>query len=180
MITSFDDYCIHQTALPVAEPSQSDRNFYDRYWFNGIEKSGDGWMFEIGFGLYPNRRVMDGHFSVSIDDRQHAFHASRRAPKERRDTVIGPLSVEIVEPMRRVRVRLEPNEHDIECDLLFTAWVVGAPLLIVAATLRRRSVDAVRTALWYAVPSLLFAAWFWPIQGLGEEMDRVVAAFPGF
>ena len=52
--------------------------------------------------------------------------------------------------------------------------------LIVAATLRRRSVDAVRTALWYAVPSLLFAAWFWPIQGLGEEMDLVVAAFPGF
>ena len=83
MITSFDDYCIHQTALPVAEPSQSDRNFYDRYWFNGIEKSGEGWIFEIGFGLYPNRRVMDGHFSVAIGDKQYAFHASRRAPKDR-------------------------------------------------------------------------------------------------
>ena len=30
MITSFDDYCVHQTAMPIAEPSQSDRNFYDR------------------------------------------------------------------------------------------------------------------------------------------------------
>jgi hypothetical protein len=121
MITSFDDYCIHQTALPVSEPAQSDRNFYDRYWFNGIEASGGDWLFEIGFGLYPNRRVMDGHFSVAIGDRQYAFHASRRAPKDRKETEVGPLSVEIVEPMRQVRVRLLPNEHDIECDLLFTA-----------------------------------------------------------
>lgn len=121
MITSFDDYCIHQTALPVAEPSQSDRNFYDRYWFNGIEESNGDWLFEVGFGLYPNRRVMDGHFSVAIGNKQYAFHASRRAPKDRKETVIGPLSVEIVEPMRQVRVKLTENEHKIECDLLFTA-----------------------------------------------------------
>jgi len=121
MITSFDDYCIHQTALPVAEPAQSDRNFYDRYWFNGIEETQGDWLFEVGFGLYPNRRVMDGHFSVAIGDKQYAFHASRRAPKDRKETVVGPLSVEIVEPMRQVRVRLGENEHAIECDLLFTA-----------------------------------------------------------
>ena len=124
MITSFDDYCIHQTALPVAEPSQSDRNFYDRYWFNGIEKSGEGWIFEIGLGLYPNRRIMDGHFGVAIGDKQYAFHASRRAPKDRRDTNIGPLSIEIIEPLRKVRVQLAQNEHNIECDLLFTACSV--------------------------------------------------------
>lgn len=121
MITSFDDYCIHQSALPIAEPSQSDRNFYDRYWFNGIDAQAGDWIFEVGFGLYPNRRVMDGHFSVSRGNRQVAFHASRRAPKDRKDTHIGPLSVEVVTPMRQIRVRLEPNEHNIECDLLFTA-----------------------------------------------------------
>ncbi len=121
MITRFDDYCIHQTAQPVAEPSQSDRNFYDRYWFNGIEAGNGDWLFEIGFGLYPNRRVMDGHFSVAIGDKQYAFHASRRAPKERGETVVGPLSVEVLEPMRQIRVTLAPNEHDIECELLFTA-----------------------------------------------------------
>lgn len=120
MITSFDDYCIHQTALPIAEPSQSDRNFYDRYWFNGFDDGGN-YLFEIGFGLYPNRRVMDGHFSVAIGNKQYAFHASRRAPKDRRDTSVGPLSITIEEPIRQVRVKLEANEHKIECDLLFTA-----------------------------------------------------------
>ena len=80
-----------------------------------------GYLFEVGFGLYPNRHVMDGHFSVARGDRQVAFHASRRAPRERDETRIGPLSVEIIEPMRRVRVHLAPGEEGIECDLLFTA-----------------------------------------------------------
>jgi hypothetical protein len=123
MITSFDDYCIHQTAEPVAEPSQSDRNFYDRYWFNGFDEG--HFLFEIGLGLYPNRRVMDGHFSVAIGNKQVAFHASRRAPKERLDTSVGPLSVEVVEPMRQIRVRLTENEHNITCELLFSA--ISAP-----------------------------------------------------
>jgi len=120
MITNFDDYCIHQTVAPVAQPAQSDRNFYDRYWFNGMDTSGT-YIFEAGLGLYPNRRVMDGHFSVSMGGKQYAFHASRRAPKERGETQIGPLAVEVVEPMRQIRVVLTANEHGIECDLLFTA-----------------------------------------------------------
>ena len=120
MITNFDDYCIHQTAQPVAQPAQSDRNFYDRYWFNGMDDQGS-YIFEAGFGLYPNRHIMDGHFSVTIGGRQYAFHGSRRAPRERGETVVGPLTVEIVQPMRQVRVRLAANEHNIECDLLFTA-----------------------------------------------------------
>jgi hypothetical protein len=120
MITRFDDYCIHQTAQPIAQPAQSDRNFYDRYWFNGMDPD-SGYLFEVGFGLYPNRHVMDGHFSVAQGNRQVSFHASRRAPRERADTRVGPLAVEIVEPMRRVRVVLEGNDEGIECELLFTA-----------------------------------------------------------
>jgi hypothetical protein len=120
MITAFDDYCIHQTAEPIAQPSQSDRNFYDRYWFNGFDVEAN-YVFEVGFGLYPNRRVMDGHFSVTIGDRQYAFHGSRRAPSERGETVVGPLTVEVLQPMRQICVILQPNEHNIECKLTFTA-----------------------------------------------------------
>lgn len=120
MITSFDDYCIHQTHEPVCQPSQSDRNFYDRYWFNGFD-AGGAFLFEAGLGLYPNRHVLDGHFSVVVDGVQHCFHGSRRAPHERAHTVVGPFSVEIVEPLRRVRMRLLPNETGIECDLVFEA-----------------------------------------------------------
>lgn len=120
MITSFDDYMIHQTAEAVIIPSQSDRNFYERHWMTGFENTGDI-FFEIGFGLYPNRHVMDGHFSVVIGSKQYAFHVSRRAPDDRIDTTVGPLSVTIEEPMRSLRFKVEDNEHNISCDLRFTA-----------------------------------------------------------
>ncbi len=120
MITSFDDYCIHQTTAPVARPAHSDRNFYDRYWMNGIDPEG-GYIFEAGLGLYPNRHVMGAHFSIANGSHQYAFHGSRRAPRERGETVVGPLAIEILEPMRKLRLLLAPNDTGIECDLVFTA-----------------------------------------------------------
>ena len=56
--------------------------------------------------------------------------------------------------------------------------MVGAPLLAVAASLSRQYRHEVRMALAYAVPSVLLSIAFWPIQGLGVEMDLLVAAFP--
>ena len=120
MITDFDDFMIHQTSDPVAQPESSDRNFYDRYWFNGFDREGE-FLFEIGFGVYPNRKVMDAHFSVSTGGQQHCFHGSRRVPQERSEMRVGPLQIEVVQPMRIVRVRLEPNETGVECDLTFHA-----------------------------------------------------------
>jgi hypothetical protein len=125
MITDFDDFMIHQTTDPIDQPGPSDRNFYDRYWFDGFDQDGH-FIFEIGFGLYPNRHVMDAHFSVSMGGRQHAFHASRRAPRERSDSTVGPLRLEVVQPMRIVRVCVEPNEAGIECDLTFRAATIPA------------------------------------------------------
>ena len=125
MITDFDDFMIHQTFNPVDQPGPSDRNFYDRYWFDGFDQDGE-FIFEIGFGLYPNRHVMDAHFSVSIGGRQHSFHASRRAPRERSESTVGPLRLEVVQPMRIVRVCVEPNETGIECDLTFRAATIPA------------------------------------------------------
>jgi hypothetical protein len=120
MISDFDEYPIHQIARPVNQPLASDRNFYDRYWFNGFDIDG-AFDFEVGLGLYPNRSVMDAHFSVALDGKQHSFHASRRAPAERSELHVGPLSIEIVRPMRIVRVSLASNASGIACDLTFTA-----------------------------------------------------------
>lgn len=120
MLTRFDDYPIHQTVEPVAHPASSDRNLYDRYWFNGYADNGE-FYFAVGMGLYANRGILDCGFSVVKDGEQHSFHASRRAPGEPSDTSVGPFRIEIVEPMRSARVVLETNETGIECDLLFTA-----------------------------------------------------------
>jgi hypothetical protein len=120
MLSHFDDYPIHQTPEPIARPASSDRNVYDRYWLNGYADDGSMY-FGVGLGLYPNRRIVDGGFSVVVDGRQHAFHASARAPREPSDTRVGPLRIEVTAPMRRLRVVIEPNETPISCDLEFVA-----------------------------------------------------------
>jgi hypothetical protein len=120
MLTRFDDYPIHQTPEPVAHPVSGDRNFYDRYFFNGYTPSGD-LFFGAALGLYPNRRVMDAAFSVARGGVQHAVHASRLAPVERAETRVGPIAVEVVEPLRELRVRVAPNPSGLEADLRFRA-----------------------------------------------------------
>lgn len=120
MLSRHDDYPIHQTQDPIAQPGTGDRNFYDRYWFNGFDQDGE-FYFGIALAVYPNRNIMDCAFSILRDGQQHSLHASRIAPRDRSDTQVGPLSIEILEPMKRIRVRVAENETGISCDLEFNA-----------------------------------------------------------
>ena len=120
MLSAFDDYPIHQTATPIAHPDTGDRNAYDRYWFNGFQDDGE-FYFGIGAARYPNLGILDCGFSIVRDGEQHAFHGSRRAPLEPTDVSVGPFRIDVIEPMRRIRVTLAENETGISADLMFTA-----------------------------------------------------------
>jgi hypothetical protein len=118
MLSKFDDYPIHQTPEPIAQPASSDRNVYDRYWFNGYAADGE-FYFGIGAAIYPNLGILDCGFSLLRDGVQYAFHASRRAPREPSEVAVGPFALHILEPMRRMRVVLDDNETGMACDLTF-------------------------------------------------------------
>jgi len=125
MLNRLDDYPIHQTPEPIAHPASSDRNVYDRTWFNGYTADGSAY-FGIGIAIYPHRRVMDCAFSVvERGGRQHCFYGSRLAPLERTDMQVGPFRLEILEPMRSARVILDDNSTGISCDLTFSARTSG-------------------------------------------------------
>ena len=128
MLTKADDYPIHQTADPVAFVATSDRNFYDRYFFNGYSRDGETY-FAAALGTYPNRGIMDAAFSVIRRGRQYVVRASRLLGFERMDTRVGPISVDVVEPLRRLRLTIGENRHGIGADLLFTnrAGVIEEP-----------------------------------------------------
>lgn len=121
MITSFDDYPIHQTWQPVAHPESGDPGHYDRYFFNGYTRDGS-LFFAVAMGLYPNRHVMDAAFSVIIDGEQINLRASARAPEDRmKCTSVGPISIDIVEPLARHKISLNSPEHGITGELEFSA-----------------------------------------------------------
>ena len=58
VLTKGDEYPVHQTPEPIAY-SGTDRNFYDRYFFNGYEPDG-GNFFAAAFGVYPQLGIVDG------------------------------------------------------------------------------------------------------------------------
>lgn len=117
MLTKGDDYPIHQTPDPIAFAGP-ERNFYDRYFFNGY--SADGTMFfAFALGVYPNLNIMDAGFTVRIGDVQYNLRASRHLDMERMDIQVGPIRIEVVEPLKRLRLVVEDNEYGIAADLMF-------------------------------------------------------------
>ena len=75
-------------------------------------------------GHYPVRGVVDGAFSVVRDGVEHSIFASGIMPSDR-STKVGPIRIEVLEPIRTIRYVVERNEHGIECDLTFNATTVA-------------------------------------------------------
>jgi len=125
MLIKHDDYPVHQTAEPLSYMSSSERNMYARYWYNGYDFDGDFYI-GVAFAAYPNREVMDGAVSiVRKDGTQDSFHASRRLRGDRTDLFAGPMRHEIVEPMKTMRITVQPNDSGFSCDLWFHASTVA-------------------------------------------------------
>jgi len=121
MITSFDDYPIHQTSEPIAHTESGDPGAYDRYFFNGYSRDGK-LFFAAAMGLYPNRHVIDASFSVVRNGEQVNVHSSGRAPHDRMEcNVVGPIKVEVVIPMKKHRITVDAPEHAIRADVTFEA-----------------------------------------------------------
>jgi hypothetical protein len=109
VLTKADDFPIHQTSEPIAV-SGTDRNFYDRYFFSAL--SPDGSLYVAGaFGVYPHLGVADAHVAVLVDGVEHCVHASRHlVGGERSDLTVGPITVTVEEPLRRLRLTCEETE----------------------------------------------------------------------
>ena len=116
MLSRGDDSPIHQRPEPVAT-SGTDRNFYDRYFFNGQSPDGSS-FFAVALGVYPHLGIVDAAFSLWDGVTQRSVFGSRLLT-DRMDTWAGPIRVVVEEPLRRLRVTLGPNEHDFEVDLTF-------------------------------------------------------------
>lgn len=121
MLTSFDDYPLHQSSLPIAYSASTDPNHYDRYFFNGYSPDGSLY-FGAAMGLYPNRHVVDAAFSVLRSEVQSSVFASGRAPEDRAAaTTVGPITVDVVEPLHALRVNVNAPDQGIRAELLFTS-----------------------------------------------------------
>jgi hypothetical protein len=120
MLTPFDDLPLHQSPEPIAFAGSSDRNAYERYFFNGYDRDGD-LFFAAALGVYPNRQVIDASFSVLRFGVQRSVHASARLGEDRVRTSVGPLSIEVRQPLRTLDLRVAAPDLGVSADLTFAA-----------------------------------------------------------
>jgi hypothetical protein len=133
-LTKGDDYPIHQTSEPIAF-SGTDRNFYDRYFFNGyaMPDAGDQEaFFALAFGVYPHLNIADASFCIVRDGAQTNLHASRWLEMERMDISVGPIRVEILEPLHKLKIVVDAPEQGIKAEIVFEgrAFPVEEPRFI--------------------------------------------------
>ena len=121
-ISAWDDYPVHQTSEYVRHPATSDRNFYDRYYFNLHPSSGDYFAI-FGLGQYPNLGTTDAYLAVTRGDDHLVVRASKPLT-DRSDISVGPIRIEVIEPLRKLRVIVEPGrpaDSRLAMDVTWTA-----------------------------------------------------------
>jgi hypothetical protein len=114
IIGPLDEYPIHQTPHPFGRPVSSDRNFYDRCYWNAMrtdDEGGDGDLFLVtGLGYYPNLGVKDAYVVLRQGDTQTAVHLSDAIDDNRLDQRVGDYRIEVLEPLHKLRLVLGETE----------------------------------------------------------------------
>ena len=93
------------TSTPSRSPrvGTSDRNFYDRSYFNGHDRTGEI-FFISGYGAYPNLGVKDAYFTIRIGDRSFTVRASDALDDDRLVQQVGFYRQEVVDPLNTIRL----------------------------------------------------------------------------
>lgn len=121
-----DEYFNHQMALPHQVVASSDPNWRERYWISIFDTLGKDTVLTLGVGKYPNRDVMDNYAVLSRGGKQRNLRASRQLLPFNDKVFAGPFSIEVVEPLKTLRLRLEKNDTDVEYDLTWNGSVEPA------------------------------------------------------
>jgi hypothetical protein len=82
-------------------------------------------------GLYMNMNVLDGFMAIQKPRdgggiEQFNFRVSRALRPNLDETRVGPLSLQIVEPFKKIRLLWEPTDFPLDCDLEWTAFLPPA------------------------------------------------------
>jgi len=114
-----DEYPVHQTPLPMDRVASSDRNFYDRCYFNAHDRTGEVFMV-TGLGVYPNLGVIDAYAAARCGDRQWSVRFSDALAERSLDQQVGGYRIEVVEPLRRLSLSCAAPDGGVEFDLHWT------------------------------------------------------------
>lgn len=121
MITALDEHLNHQIVDTFASVSTSEQSWTEKIWTAIVRKDGTMGV-DFGLGRYHNRGVLDGWAAISRGSEQWTVRANRELRDDPLVTEAGPLSYEVIEPLRQVRFACAANDQQpIAYDITFTS-----------------------------------------------------------
>ncbi|MGA0882014.1 MAG: hypothetical protein ACO3QP_04230 [Burkholderiaceae bacterium] len=118
-----DEYFNHQIVETFATVSQTDHAWTEKVCLMAAARDGS-LQIDLGLGKYINRDVVDGYAGVSRGVEQWNVRASRELNVDPNHLNVGPIRYEILEPLKKIRVVLEPNPiQPISFDLVLEGVV---------------------------------------------------------
>lgn len=116
-----DEQFNHQVVETFATVGQSDPAWTEKVC--GMAAAKDGSLqIGFGFGKYTNRNVVDAYAGIARGKEQWVVRASRALSSDPESVNVGPIRYEILEPLKQVKITLEPNDaQPIAFELVFSA-----------------------------------------------------------
>lgn len=131
-----DEFPIHQAPVSMRYVATSDRNAYDRSIFQVFDHDGDRILI-TGFGSYPNVGVTDAYATLAERQVLHAVRASDALGDDRMALAVGPVRIEVQEPLRRIRLVCEGDPHDDVSLAYDVLWEAALPAVMEPHHLQR-------------------------------------------
>ena len=104
-----DEGLNHQIVDTFATVAESDHAWTEKIWAS-LARIDGSLQIDFGLGKYQNRGIIDGFGGISRGREQWTVRASRELRTAPEDASVGPVHYEVVEPLERIRFRLEPND----------------------------------------------------------------------
>jgi hypothetical protein len=117
VLIGLDEHPLHQITTSFAGVAGSDPQWNDGHYVCFCDLEGTVCL-TSNVRLYQNNDVLDGFICLRHAGRQHNIRLSRRLRPDIDHYGVGPLRIELVEPMRTLRLVLDENEFGIACDVL--------------------------------------------------------------
>ncbi len=116
VLLGIDEYPFHQVTDTFAAVGGTDPSWNDGHYVCAADQAGTV-AFTSNVRLYSNNDVLDGFVCLRHGGRQYNVRVSRRLRSDIEHLGAGPLRLEIIEPLQRVRLVLDDNEVGIRLDV---------------------------------------------------------------
>lgn len=143
MLTPYDEFPVHQAPYAFSHIPSTDYSWDDGYWF-GVFNPDEKVFLGTGLRVNPNTDMVGGYALINIAGRQLTVRFNR-CWRRNFKLEIGPYKIDFLEPLKVIRLVLEPNDSGLSFDLI---WEGSSPPFLeehhVAQNRGRRTTDQSR------------------------------------